>query len=100
MTWPRSTPRPSWTPCSTSPRRVPGRARSAVDHPLHRFGVAVALHPHTGRRGVELVEVIGGEVQRDRSEVLLEALEAPGPRDRRDPRLLREQPGQGHLADA
>jgi hypothetical protein len=72
---------------------------SAVDHPLHGLRVAVALDRHAGRCLVELRQVLWGEVEVRRCEVLVEALETPGAGDRSDPRLLREQPGQGDPPD-
>jgi hypothetical protein len=47
------------------------------------------------RSGVlDFTEVFGREVKLGGSEVLLEALQLPGSRDRDDPRLLGEQPGE------
>ena len=50
---------------------------SAVDHPLHGLWVAVAVHGDAGCGGVDRGEVVGGQVDLEGAEVLLEPLQAP-----------------------
>jgi hypothetical protein len=83
-------------PRSAGPWAVPG---SAVDHLLHRLGIALALHLHAAGGVVELGQVVRAELDLGGTEVLLETFEPAGAGDRDDPRLLREQPGQGDLAE-
>ena len=58
-----------------------------------RLRIAVAFHGDLRGGGVDALEIIGCELDRSRGDVLLEAVELGGARDRHDPRLLRQQPG-------
>jgi hypothetical protein len=71
--------------------------RLSVDEPLHGLGVAGALHRDGRRRGLDLVQVGGGEFEVGGGEVFLEPGELAGPGDRDDPGLLRQQPRQCDL---
>src|ERR1039457_7155061 len=68
--------------------------RSASDQFLEVFGVSSTLYRDLRSGALDFTEVFGREVKLGGSEVLLEALQLPGPRDRNDPRLLGEQPGE------
>src|SRR4051812_579892 len=70
---------------------------SAVDHALHSFGVALADDLDLGGRLVELGDVLGTEREICSCGVPLEPLDPPRPRNGSDPRLLRQQPGEGDL---
>jgi hypothetical protein len=73
------------------------RVSSAVDHLRHGLGVAVADDGDGGRSGVDLGQVVSGELHVGGAEVLLEPLDPPGAGNRHDPRLLGEQPGERDL---
>ena len=61
----------------------------SVDESLHGLGVAGALHRDGGRRGLDLVQVSGGELEVGGGEVLVESGELAGAGDRDDPWLMR-----------
>src|SRR5262245_35224310 len=61
------------------------------------FGVARALNRNFGSGVFDLAKVAGGKLDVHRSDVLLQALQLRRARDRNDPRLLLEQPGEGNL---
>ena len=70
---------------------------SAVDHPLLRLGVARALRGDLRCSGLDLPQVVGGELDVGGGDVLLEPVQLRGAGDRDDPRLLGEQPGERDL---
>src|ERR1700733_5661346 len=70
---------------------------SAVDHFLHRRRIAFTLDHDRGERLLDAVEVVGGQCHVGAAEVLLQSVQLGGPRNRNDPRLLREKPGQRDL---
>src|SRR5690349_6140810 len=70
---------------------------SAVDVG-HVLGVvAVAAHADAPGETVEVGAFVGRQRDPSSRGVLADALGAAGPGDRHDPRLLRQQPGQGDL---
>src|ERR671930_2146723 len=62
-------------------------------HPLRGVAVTQAL----GQRRGDLGEVLGGQLDVERADVLLETLDAPGAGDRDDVVALREHPGEREL---
>src|SRR5687768_9929278 len=70
-------------------------ARSAVDHPLLRLGVACPLRLELCV--VDLAEIVGAELEVCRGDVLLETMELRRARDRHDPGLLCQEPGERDL---
>ena len=71
--------------------------RSATGHLLQVLGVPGPLHRDLRGRGLDLAEVVGRELDVGRPEVLVQAMQLRGARDRDDPRLLGEQPGERDL---
>src|SRR5258706_368162 len=71
---------------------------SAPDQLLQVLGVAGALQRDLGGRGLDVMEVLGRQLQVDASDVLLQPRELSRARDRNDPRLLSEQPGKRDLS--
>lgn len=55
------------------------------------------MHGDVRRRGVDLTYVIGRKLDICGTEVLLQTVELRRTRDRHDPRILREHPGQREL---
>ena len=74
-----------------------GPAPSLVDHRQPRRGIAVAFDLDPGQRGFDLGKVGGGQRHVGAAEVFLETLELGRAGDRRDPRLLGEEPGEREL---
>src|SRR6478672_2395207 len=73
------------------------RRASASDAGLEMRRVAVAVHRDLRDGGLDLPEVGRRELHLRRAEVLLETMHLRGAGDRHDPRLLREEPGEGDL---
>src|SRR5579862_1990026 len=59
--------------------------------------IPLALYRDLAERRVDLAEILGGERDRRRAVVLVEAMELGGAGDRHDPRLLRQQPSERDL---
>ena len=70
---------------------------SAVDHPLLGLRVAGALRGDLRRAGLDLLQVVVGELDVGCGDVLLEAVQLRRAGDRDDPRLLREDPRERDL---
>jgi hypothetical protein len=64
--------------------------RSTVDPSLHVFGVAVALEVDPVRGRGDLLQVFGREMDLDGSDILLQARDLGGARDRHDRGVLRQ----------
>jgi chorismate mutase len=71
--------------------------RSAIDPLLQMLRIAGALYRDLGNRTLDVVEIVGGEFDASRSDVLVEAVQLRGTGDRNDPRLLGKQPGDRDL---
>src|ERR1051325_7240674 len=84
----RAGPR-SWIRSAT-----PARRRLSVDPALRRLGVAAPLHLDRGRRLMDVAHVGLAQFDGRRAEVLLDAPQFRGPRNRDNPGLLRKQPGE------
>src|SRR6478735_7111362 len=69
----------------------------AAGQPLEGLGVAGALDGDTPGRRFDLPEVVRRQVERRSAHVLVEALDAAGPRDRDDPRPLGKEPRERDL---
>ena len=83
------------TPAAVGHRQAcPSSAAGALHHLLR---VAVSLYHETRRDAVDLAQVVGGQFDRGRAEVLLQAVQLRRAGDRHDPRLLRQQPGERDL---
>ncbi len=61
------------------------------------LGVTGALHLDAGGGGLDVVEIVGGQLDLDGSEVLLQSFELAGAGDGDDPRPLCQQPSPGLL---
>ncbi len=73
-------------PCSPA---GPFGAYRSMSRSMAPLGVAGALHRDGGRRGLDLVQVSGGELEVGGGEVLVESGELAGAGDRDDPWLMR-----------
>ena len=71
-------------------RSAPGQLQRALEQPF-----AFEIDPR--RRGVDVTEVVGRELNSVEAEVFLQAVQLGGAGDRHDPRFLREQPCQRDL---
>src|SRR5918994_1790793 len=71
--------------------------RSAIDPLLQMLRIAGALYRDLGNRALDVAEIVGGEFDASRSDVLVEAVQLRGAGDRNDPRLLGKQPGDRDL---
>ena len=71
--------------------------RSAIDPLQQMLRIAGALYRDLANRALDVVEIVGGELDASRSDVLLQAVQLRGTRDRNDPRLLGKQPGDRDL---
>ena len=60
--------------------------------------VTIPLHGDLGEGAVDLAEIVGGQFDRRRAEVLFEPMQLRGSGDRNDPRLLRQQPSERDLS--
>jgi hypothetical protein len=69
----------------------------ATGHLLQMFGVASPLHRDPGSGALDLTEVVGREFDGGRPEVLVQAMQLRGARNRNDPRLLGEEPRERDL---
>jgi hypothetical protein len=61
------------------------------------FGIASPVHRDLGSGGFDAPEVFGGQFHGHRPEVLVQAVELRGARNRDDPRLLGEEPRERDL---
>ncbi len=73
------------------------RRCSTAGHRFQPLRIAIAFHGDAGCRFLDLVEVLWGQLDIDGGEILLEPRELRGARDRHDPRLLSQQPGERDL---
>jgi hypothetical protein len=71
--------------------------RLPPDHLQQGLGIARTLHFDSWRGLVNFSKVLNVQANVLGAEVLLEPLAFRGPRNRHNPRLLREQPGEGDL---
>src|SRR5688500_12577965 len=78
-----------------SGRRPP--APSEARAPKELLTIPGALELGGGGHGLDLVEIVGGERDGKRPQMLVEALDLPRAEQRDDPRLPGEQPGEGDL---
>src|SRR5215203_1864999 len=78
------------------PENTPSR-RSAIDPLLQMLRIAGTLYRDLGNRTLDVAEIVGGEFDVSRSDVLLQAFQLRGTGDRNDPRLLGKQPGDRDL---
>jgi hypothetical protein len=72
--------------------------RSAIGQSLEVLGVPRSLHLDLRGDALDLAEIVGRQLDGGCSEVLVEAFQPPSARDRDDPGLLSEQPGERDLA--
>jgi hypothetical protein len=104
----RLTSSPGWQRCARVPlkptRRRSPPALSGGEHlrlashfVQHGGGVAFALHGDLASGRANLAQFVRGQLHVGGREVLPEAVSFGGAGDGHDPRLLREQPGQGDL---
>jgi len=61
------------------------------------LGVSDALDVDGIRRGGDLVQILGAQLEVGGAEVLLQAVQLARPGDRGDPRFLGEQPRKGDV---
>ena len=73
------------------------RCSSAIDHGLGGGGIARAFDLDTVGRARDFREIFGAELDRGGVDILLQPVELGRARDRHDPGLLREQPGERDL---
>src|SRR4051794_41087430 len=100
-----SSPMPRLAPVMSTTRCVfprlmvasPYREHSAVDHPLGGLGVPLPLYHDPGGGALDITEIVRSQLDRDRPDVLLQAVDLRRARDRDDPRLPGQQPGKRHL---
>src|SRR5215213_5459554 len=69
----------------------------SIDPFFKAFGIAGALHSDLRGGAIYLTEIIRRKFNCDRSEVLLQAVQLCRPRNRHDPRLLGNNPGERNL---
>src|SRR6188472_702100 len=79
------------------PWQVVGPGHLSPDHFEELFRVACAMKLDLRRRAIDLSKVLGAQVNVYGLQVLVQAMRLRRPRDRHDPGLLREQPGQREL---
>src|SRR5262249_13534700 len=70
---------------------------SAPGHLLDVLRVPCPLHCYLGGGSFDLTKIVGVKFDRDRSYVFVEAMQFGRTRDRNNPRLLRQQPGERNL---
>src|SRR6218665_378278 len=70
---------------------------SATDPCLKARGIPIPLHRDLGKGAINVAQLIGCQLNGGRSDVLLQAMQLGGPRDRHDPRLPGQQPGEREL---
>jgi hypothetical protein len=70
---------------------------SKAGHSLQMFGVASPLHRDLRGGAFDLAQIVAGERDGRRADVLIKTMELRRAGDRRDPRLLREEPGERDL---
>src|SRR5512132_4540025 len=73
-------------------------SRSETGHLLQLFGVSAPLHRDLRGGAIDLPNVIGRKFDGSRSDVLLQAGQLRGARDRNDPRLLGKEPSNRDLS--
>src|SRR5215470_15431595 len=71
---------------------------SAADPLLQMCGIALTLYLDCGNGALNRAQVIRGQIDGNRSEVLLKAMQRRGAWDGSDPRLLRQQPCECNLS--
>src|SRR5512132_290286 len=71
---------------------------SAAGHALQLFGVARPLHRDLRGGAFDLLEIVRRKLDGSRYDVLLQAVQLRGARDRHDPRLLSKQPRERDLS--
>src|SRR5829696_5589789 len=71
--------------------------RSAIDPLLQMLRIAGALYRDLRKRALDVADIVGGEFDVSRSDVLLQAFQLRSTGDRNDPRLLGKQPGDRDL---
>jgi hypothetical protein len=74
------------------------RARSKPSHLLQLFGVSSPFHRDLGGGAIDVAEIVRRTLDCSCPDVLLQAMPLRGARDRHNPRLLRQQPGQRDLS--
>src|SRR2546421_679162 len=72
-------------------------SRSEAGPLLEGVGVARSVDRDLQGGAVDLTEIVGRQIDRSRAEVLFEALQLASARDRNDPGLLGEEPGERDL---
>src|SRR5207253_6147972 len=72
-------------------------ARLTVRELKHCFGQSLPFHANLRGGFIDAVKIVSRQLYVDRREILLEALDFLGPRNRDDPRLLGKQPRQRDL---
>jgi MmyB-like transcription regulator ligand binding domain len=70
---------------------------SASGQLFEPFRIPVTLHRDLRHRALDLAQIVRSQLEGCRSDVLVEAVQLRRPRDRHDPRLLREEPGDRDL---
>src|SRR5438128_2133709 len=83
--------------CPSTPNPGFRRACSATRPLLDVLRITCALYLDLRRGAVDRAELVGRQLDVGCSEVLLEAVQLRGARNRHDPRLLREQPRERDL---
>src|SRR3954469_15914225 len=71
--------------------------RLPPDHLLQVLGVPLTTDLDLGRRAIDVLQVLGGELNLLRPKVLLESIALGRSGNWHNPRLLREQPGERNL---
>src|SRR5882724_10323788 len=105
--WPAGTSRRCW-PASTKPQgllpyteHAKNRHRhlgSQTRHPLEFCDIPRPVHRELRSGMIDLAQVFGCQLQADRSDVLIQALELARAGNRDYPRLFRKQPCKSYLA--
>src|SRR5216684_3858572 len=72
--------------------------RSATGHLLQMFGVPSPLHGDLRGGALDLMQIVGREIDGNCSDVLLQSLQLAGAWDGNNPRLLGKQPGERYLS--
>src|SRR5689334_1119439 len=70
---------------------------SATGRSFQVFGVASPMHGDLRGGAVDLTEIVRRQLDAGRSDVLLQAVQLRGTRDRYNPRLLRKEPCKSNL---
>jgi hypothetical protein len=72
--------------------------RSKTGHSLKVFGIPITLHRDFRGRHIDFAQVVRCEFDCGRADVLIKTRQFGCSRDRNNPRLLRQQPGQRDLS--